>query len=462
MNSHKIHHLPLIMLIAIMGFFWPLSTAAQTPLASDSELWYYEIGGAAAVSVPANAHYSRVGVNASVALSWGYSCGKFDLEAAVTNILNEISNATENLIAAMVGAAKAAIANLPAYILQRANPGLYDLFMNGLLKAEETVNIAFKDCQQMEQEIARGENPYDDWIRISMNHNWRSKINGNNQTTDIVEARDEVEDEGGDNGLPWIGGNQRGGRGQEPIHLIRDTIQAGYNALLNRAVTDTSAPTVPTSTTPARMITLWSSPQSAQEWGNDILGEHHITTCDNCSKNSEPGAGLLYTIEQNTADLVTHLIDIVNGQVPLVHNQLEAVAAPGVAISPQVIRAVRRLSPGDQALTIGRLANEISTARELEKAMLMRRLLLAGRRTPEVLAADIALEEIDASIQELEQEIDNLAFEINARKMMVSHTAQALLRLDREQLNRSTRRPYRPQQDPDALRNGAIRVAPSQ
>ena len=41
------------------------------------------------------------------------------------------------VIAFLTAAASAAIASLPALILQRANPGLYDLFQNALLQAED-------------------------------------------------------------------------------------------------------------------------------------------------------------------------------------------------------------------------------------------------------------------------------------------------------------------------------------
>jgi hypothetical protein len=119
--------------------------AAKGP--TEDSLWYYEIGGAEPVSVPANPSVVSVTLGGSAQLGLGYSCGKFDPVAAVTNTLNDIGAGVDNMMAAMTAAATSAIAALPALILQRANPGLYDLFQNALIKAEETMQLATKSCE---------------------------------------------------------------------------------------------------------------------------------------------------------------------------------------------------------------------------------------------------------------------------------------------------------------------------
>ena len=132
----------------LCGFFllWTINGfAAQAP--TEDGLWYYEIGGAEPVSVPANPAVVSVTLGGSAQLGLGYSCGKFDPVAAVTNTLNNIGAGVDNMMNAMTAAATSAIAALPALILQRANPGLYDLFQNALIKAEETMQLATKSCR---------------------------------------------------------------------------------------------------------------------------------------------------------------------------------------------------------------------------------------------------------------------------------------------------------------------------
>ena len=77
---------------------------------------------------------------------------------------------------------------------------------------------------------------------------------------------------------------------------------------------------------------------------------------------------------------------------------------------------------------MGRLVSEISTARTVEKALLARRLLLSGRQVPEVYATEVAREHADASIAELDREIESLLFETRVRREIVSETAGMLAR----------------------------------
>ena len=158
---------------------------ALTKGPTEDSLWYYEIGGAQPVSVPANPSVVSMTLGGSAQLGLGYSCGKFDPVAAVTNTLNDIGAGVDNMMNAMTAAASAAIASLPALILQRANPGLYDLFQNALLQAEETMQLATKSCEQMEAEIAKGKNPYADLITLSKGNDWKLQmgIGGNDAVT---------------------------------------------------------------------------------------------------------------------------------------------------------------------------------------------------------------------------------------------------------------------------------------
>ena len=184
---------------------------AVTKSPTEDGLWYYEIGGAQPVSAPANPLVTSVTLGGSAQLGAGYSCGKFDPVAAVSNTLNQIGTGIDNMMNAMMAAAGAAIAALPALILQRANPGLYDLFQNALLRAQATMELATKSCEQMEAEIAKGKNPYADLITLSKGNDWKIQmgIGGN----DAVTAKDAVETSNGDNGVPWLGG-QAGGSGR--------------------------------------------------------------------------------------------------------------------------------------------------------------------------------------------------------------------------------------------------------
>ena len=424
------------------------SIAAQAP--TEDSLWYYEIGGAESVSVPANPSVVSVTLGGSAQLGLGYSCGKFDPVAAVTNTLNDIGAGVDNMMNAMTAAATSAIASLPALILQRANPGLYDLFQNALIKAEETMQLATKSCEQMEAEIAQGKNPYADLITLSKGNDWKVQmgIGGN----DAVTAKDTVETSNGDNGVPWIGG-QAGGTGQPVLEFTGDIVEAGYNINMNRAVTDTTPVPAASAT---RLSEIWSSPAEARDWTVDVVGENIVTTCDTCRKDSIPGTGLLPKLYQESATVTTEIQNLVSGATPLTLTNLDQITAPGVAITRQVIEAIREMPASEQNLIMGRLVSEISTARTVEKALYARRLLLSGRQVPEVYATEVAREHADNSIAELDKEIENLLFETRVRKEVVSDTVATLLQRAAAKRQSSLTVPEVPTLDPNPLRGGRV------
>ncbi|MCP5414686.1 MAG: integrating conjugative element protein [Chromatiaceae bacterium] len=422
--------------------------AAQAP--TEDSLWYYEIGGAEPVSAPANPSVVSVTLGGSAQLGLGYSCGKFDPVLAVTNTLNNIKSGADNMMNAMTAAASSAIAALPALILQRANPGLYDLFQNALLKAEETMQLATKSCEQMEAEIAQGKNPYADLITLSKGNDWKLQmgIGGN----DAVTAKTSVETANGDNGVPWIGG-QAGGAGQPVLQFTGDIVKAGYNVNMNRPVT-AAGPIPPAAAT--RLSEIWSTPTDARNWVVDVVGENIVTTCDTCRKDSIPGTGLLPKLHQESTVVTTDLQNLVSGVTPPTLANLEDVTAPGIAITRQVIEAIREMPATEQGLIIGRLVAEISTARTVEKALYARRLLLTGRQVPEVYATEVAREHADASIAELDKEIDSLLFETRVRREVVSDTVAVLLQRAAARRQSSLQVPQVSPVDPRPLTHGRV------
>ncbi len=57
----------------------------------------------------------------------------------VGNHLNGLTDGFKNLMGDVIQGATGAAASLPAMVIQRANPGLYDMITNGVLQA----NVAF-------------------------------------------------------------------------------------------------------------------------------------------------------------------------------------------------------------------------------------------------------------------------------------------------------------------------------
>ena len=433
--------------ILLLGFS-VMANATEAP--TGDGLWYYRIGGAEPVSRPANPNIVNVTLGGSADLRLGATCGAFDPMIAIRHSLNDISRGADSAMAAMTSAATGALANLPALILQRANPGLYDLFQNALLKAETTLQLATKTCEQMQSDIAAGKNPYADLITLSKDQDWKVQmgIGGN----DIVRAKKRVESSNGSHGVPWIGG-KAGGRGQPVLQFTGDVVRAGYNVTMNRPVTATGPVPAKDAT---RLTELWRTPNAARNWTVDVVGENIVTTCDTCRKDSVPGSGLLPKLNEESAGVEHTLQSLVDGSTQPTRKNLDKVTAPGVAITRQIVESIREMPATEQPLIVGRLVAEISTARTVEKALYARRLLLTGRQVPEVYATEVARQHADASIAELDKEIDTLLFESRARKEVVSNTATVLLERAAARRQASLHIPPASPVDPRPMRNGRV------
>ena len=427
------------------------NAGSATDAPTEDGLWYYRIGGARPVSAPANPHVVSMTLGGSVDLRLGPSCGVFDPVLAVKHTLNEISRGVDNMMAAMTSAATGALASLPALILQRANPGLYDLFQNSLLKAEATLELATKSCEQMQTEIADGKNPYADLVTLSKGQDWKVQmgIGGN----DVVKAKKHVEKSNGRNGVPWIGG-KAGGSGQPVLQFTGDLVRAGYNINMNRPLKATGP--VPAKDA-SRLTEIWRTPNDARNWTVDVVGENIVTTCDTCRKDSVPGRGLLPKLNDESDTVNRDLQSLVDGTSKPTRANLDKIAAPGVAITRQVVEAIRNMPATEQRLIVGRLVSEISTARTVEKALYARRLLLSGRQVPEVYATEVAREHADSSIAELDKEIDALLFEVRARKEVVSDTVAVLLERESARRQASLNVPPASPVDPRPVRDGRVR-----
>lgn len=448
MNPTKFSLLCITMFVLTTGLH---SGPASPP---EEGIWYYEIGGAKPVSASANPQVQSISIGGSAQLGLGYSCLKFDPVLAVTDTLNEVKTGAENMLNAMTQAATGAIAALPAVILQRANPGLYDLFQNALVRAELTVDLATKSCEQIEAAIGNNKNPYEDLLVLSKGNDWKVQMGLGGSS--VVKAKESVEQSSGSNGLPWIGGNA-GGKGQDPIELTADVVQAGFNIQLNRAVDAKSSVPVKDE---QRLTQVWNNPAAISKWVVKVLGEHEVTTCEGCDKKTKPGFGLTPLLEEEEERQQTELEKIVNSSNVPTLAMLEKISAPGIAITRDVIESIRELPHTERSIVMERIVAEIAVARTVEKAFLARRILRSGSQLPEVHANPVADEHVERLINDLDAETERLVFEARLRKELVSDTVVNLLRRSEQRNQASLSIPETPRRDPNPIIDGNVKKAP--
>ena len=100
-------------------------------------------------------------------------------------------------------------------------------------------------------------------------------------------------------------------------------------------------------------------------------------------------------------------------------------AAPRCPLHARVIEALR--DEPDQDLLARRLASEVALSSVLEKALLLQRTLLTGKKEPNVAANQLAVEAVNHESDTLDQEIRNLKTELELRRELANNSPMAII-----------------------------------
>ncbi len=407
---------------------------------------YYRIGGAGPVSASAGRGYQTGNFGLGIRWNAGSACSGLDPQATIANQLNGVTNGFRNLMSTVIQNATGAVAALPAMIIQRAAPGLYDLLSNGILQGRLDFNTAKASCRALAKRAADAITS-GGWQQQAQAENWQATAARNG---DAVAAAQSVESQGGDKGVTWVGGQKRGGARQTPIRVTRDTAVAGYDILHGRTNPASTQPvagggrgwgSVPSASGPwaggggsgagggcnGGMCTVWGSPAEAADWITKVVGEREIRTCGGCEKvKSKSGIGLMRTLEDQQGRIETRLTALVDGRAPIDDANLRKVSAgAALSVSAPVIKALRQ-DPQQRLLT-HRLASEMALARTLTQALWARRVMLAGADEPGIANNQGGQAAIAAKLAHLDRGIEALRTELEIRKALANNAAATII-----------------------------------
>lgn len=391
--------------------------------------WYYDLGGERAVTAPPSYDTNSIVLGGNMNWGTGFNCGSFDPTLGIANTLNDVKRGADAFQQQVVDAATGAIASLPLLMLQRANPGLYELLMNSMASAKERVTLATKTCEQVQQNLASGVSPYEDWIVLSRSQDWKGEMGDGTyrgSSVDAVQAQENVDRANGENGIYWVGGSKAGGRSQPPISIPSDIAKAGYNSTLNRDPrSDAPAPT-----NGSRMGSLWESPEEMLAWSKSVLGEERIRTYSNHETETLPGRGLTFEINKEAEQLQPKFDQLVSGGTEMTGNNLLDVSAPNIVVTRGTIEAIRALTPIESRILSQRLVQEVATSRVIEKALMLRRLMNTGLQEPNIHASGLAYDQTKRHIDVLSESIDTVLYEVDINKRLASSTSRTIQQLE--------------------------------
>ena len=406
--------------IAAAGVAWAQTRSGvqhQGSVIGDDVL--YSIGGGRAVSMGGAANMHSIGVG----VGWNSNliCGDMSITTTLQNQLNGITNGFQAIMSSVIQNATAAVASLPALIIQRADPGLYNLLTNGVLQARLDFDRSKLTCRAIANRMADMAGGQLGWDQLAEGMALKQSV----ASTDAVSAIDEAEANRGNNGVPWVGGDNAGGAGQPPVRVVGDVTRAGYNLINGRSVTDTSS-IAPSSCSGNLACQTWSSPDAAAAWAVRVLGEQEQRTCDACTKTvTTPGVGLTPLIQEEYESKLEVLQELVAGSRPTGFDNLQAAGSASLPITRGVIEALR--DEPDQDLLARRLASEVALASVLEKALLLQRTLLTGRKEPNVAANELAQKAVTHESDILDREIHNLKTELELRRELANNSPMSII-----------------------------------
>ena len=396
-----------------------------------------------------------LGLNATFGL--GMTCGKFDPKFAIENTLNQLKQRLTNLTSQV----QTAVAALPGYIICRAAPQLCQLMQNYTVRAEELINIAIKDCQQMDADLAAGRDPLDGWIAIGR----AEKLQVVGSTTgDVFTAVESAKKYNPDEGVRWVAGVKSGGINQPSIRPIADTVRAGYNILLGRSVTNGSK-----ATGSDPLIALWSTPEAAAKWTAEVVGEVRpdinrnnaqatisgdVTGSDDGdagrggedvivtdawlkTDGATPGLGLVPKVRKEAIlieERLFALIDQYADPTTEVPTDDELILIGGESSTHKISLGLLSMLHQDplQGVAIAVLAQNMAVSNVMLYAMEARRMLVAGRNEPHIAAHTLASKEINLALERMETEIAFLEAE---REFYAKNSSEGiLLQLQAEEL----------------------------
>lgn len=378
----------------------------------------YELGGGAAYGA-ASTRIVPPGIGFGVRWNADMMCGNMDLQTTIKNQLNGTTGGFKNIMGGIVESATGAVMSLPAMIIQRSNPGLYELLSNGVLQARVDFDRSKMSCQAMLDQASSYLDGGPSLASLAKAEAMESAVRA--ADGDSVAAEKNAEDMGTEAGVEWMG-EKRGGRGQKPLVLTEDITRRAYNTTHGRS-SNTNAMVTDTQCKGAAICTLWNTPQQAAEFAKKVVGETELTTCkDGCDPAVvTPGTGLMHLADEVYEEKAAVMSKLLDKSQKITDGDLKELSTPMLPVSRSVIEALRN-DPDGQLLS-ERLLSEISLADLIWKGIQLARLLMAGAQNPDVQKVSEAKQHVSDKLANLQAEIDSMKMEVELRRELANNTA---------------------------------------
>ena len=380
-------------------------------------------------SPPAPPRESSLYIGGELNLDAHLACSKFDPKLSVDYALTGL----KETMSTVESIPKTVISSLPGVVFCRALPGVCELAQEYTARYENRFNLAVKSCEQMIADATRRRNPYQDIIDATVENAWNQGASQNKTPSQVQKDMPDFKDKG----ITWLGNNKHGGRGQRQIRPVRHTIAAGWCVANGENRSDCE-----TSTAQNKYTQTWSVVAELKQWITDVVGDIGFWIYQSApAPQSYPGLGLNAKVNEREPLIKAKLEQLIQTPANKIYDidpkDLEFLSSSSQEMLPQIIAALQ--VDLDREWLLKRLTNEIASAQVLDEALLARRLLLIGSKEPNLYThKNFISREVGQATERLEDEIDQLLMEAEARSKVVSDFVIRILeRAERRQRARN-------------------------
>lgn len=376
--------------ISIAGITASIAMVTSAPSTARAQAFgdkfYYEIGGGQ-LSDNALAGWNELTIDLDPYASTNYSCGDFDLDESLKSLIREISDVPDQFETYLEVAAIDLLYGLIALSIQKASPGLYEYLTNAFIRHQEYLQLKLASCHRLESQIGNGEiSKLADFAKLI---EWRKSAEAGQS---IQEAEAEVD---GTEGIPWVGGEYHGGENQPPIKLVEHGIRKGYENIVGSGGTSNGED--------SPIALYFPDAPSATDWGVAVFGDKLITFVGD--NQSVTGSGLQAQITKTTEEVKEILLRAVENPPGVSAEDLNRISSPNYRITTEALAAIQARDKEQQAILVNRLASEIATLQEVEKAFIIREFLVSALDDPHIYYTTIKDEYFVGLIDEIDDHI---------------------------------------------------------
>ena len=441
------------------------SSAFALNIIPSNSNYYYEMDGGSNFSLPPVTNQQSITIGGSIG-DQVFSCDGFNPAVSILNGFNNIKNNLQALDQEAVNSAESAAVGMGLAKLSSIDPGMFSYLENSFKSLYDTFTLSEQTCQQTLDSLENGKSPSQDWFTISDSQGWLnySTANAQGQNVDITQASQQLATNPAAAGVPWFHSGQNSGGttgNQVPIKVIYDVVVAGYNILV-----DTSRPLDDQDPAPSTspLVRYWTTPDEAGQWATLVLG--NITISANSKQEANNGGiglvTLLNTCPPQATNTLTCAKDIEQNIVNIIQNEpvpkaedLAAVSAYNLNITPDVIDTIRNLPVEEQAVTVSKISQDVAYQNLIDESLMLRQLLITGMETQQVQNNQAAINTVNQVLKNLQNDIADLQYENQVRSETVSNTLKKLMKVQAGQKAASLVDQNNQTQEPQMV-NGSI------